>query len=101
MTPLQVQFLTLLFVCFVFLEPLTAMAQTYCSAPVRPFCVTAEGVYEDKLAADRCGAEIRSYAQGMRRYAECLTKQSAEAEELAEQMERRHACMQEGREDCR
>lgn len=101
MTSPQVQFATLLFMCFVFLEPLAAMAQTFCSAPVRPFCVSAEGVYEDKLAADRCGAEIRSYAQGMRRYAECLKKQSAEAEELAEKMERQHACMQEGGEDCR
>ena len=101
MTPLQFQLFALLFACLVFLEPLTAMAQTYCSAPVRPFCVTSEGVYEDKLAADRCGAEIRTYAQGMRRYAECLKKQSAEAVELAAQMERRHACMQEGGKDCR
>jgi hypothetical protein len=101
MTPLQIQFITLLFACFAFLGPMSALAQTYCSAPVRPFCVSSAGVYEDKLAAERCGAEIRTYAQGMRTYAECLKKQSAEAAALAEEMERRHACMREGGGNCR
>ena len=100
MTPLHVQLFVLLFAGVALLGPMTALSQTYCSAPVRPFCITSSGVYEDKLAADRCGADIRTYAQGMRAYAECLKKQSAEATALADEMERRHACMREGGQNC-
>lgn len=101
MTPLHAQSVVLLLACLVLLGPLAAVAQTYCSAPVLPFCVNRTGVYEDPPEAERCGDEIRRYAQGMRKHAECLRKQAAEAIARAEQIERRHACMLEGREDCR
>lgn len=101
MSPLHAQSLLLLLACLALLGPLTAAAQTYCSAPVLPFCVNRTEVYQDRLAAERCGDEVRVYAQKMRGYAECLQRQAAEAAGRADEVERRHACMQGGGENCR
>ena len=78
-----------------------AVAQVYCSEPVLPFCVNRSGVYEDELAAQRCGDEIRNYAQGMRRHADCLRKQADASSARAEEIERRHDCMRKGGAECR
>jgi hypothetical protein len=78
-----------------------ARAQTFCSEPAPPFCVNQQGLYEDSSAADRCGRDVRTYAQGMRGHAECLRAQAEEALVRAEQIRRRDDCMRESRQDCR
>lgn len=86
--------------CFLALPGLSQTNKTYCSEPVRPFCIDQAGVFEDATAEERCRIEVDKYVEGMEEYAACLGEQQKEVREQAAEIEERFACMARGEANC-
>lgn len=85
--------------CFLALPGLS-QTKTYCSEPVRPFCIDQTGVFEDATAEERCRIEVDKYVEGMEEHADCLGEQQKEVRERAAEIEEHFACMARGETDC-
>ncbi|MEQ9813316.1 MAG: hypothetical protein RLO50_11085 [Azospirillaceae bacterium] len=50
----------------------TTQAQTYCSEPLEPVCMTTLPESSDELQRTRCVQDVESYADAVDEYVECV-----------------------------
>jgi len=77
-----------------------ASAQTLCSAPIAPLCVSVETTYADPATTDRCRQNLDTYAAALDDYGACLDRQMEELRQDRRAMEESFACRAGGLEDC-
>lgn len=70
-----------------------AQAQSYCSEPAEPSCISMLGISRDKFTFQLCRDEVEHYRQEVQDYVECLRDDQEDAiAQLNEVIERFNTC---------
>lgn len=55
--------------------PATAVAQSFCSEPVAPYCADKESQFDTLLQVNRCVGDLADYESQLTEYEQCVKKQ--------------------------
>lgn len=53
----------------------TVAAQSFCSEPVEPYCVSTDSEFDTLLQVNRCRDDLVGYEEQVNEYEQCITEQ--------------------------
>ena len=96
--------MTWLLRCAVFLAvaAFVSEAQAYllCTAPSEPYCLSGSGYFSDQYAFQSCRRDVESFVEETNAYVRCLSNESDEAIEKANDVIEHFNCRAEGQSFC-
>ena len=75
-------------------------AQTFCTKPIKPFCIEQNTTYTDERSRTDCRAEVDEFVAKTTAYGDCLRQQVKEAASEAETLRARFECKVRGDRNC-